>query len=233
MKTALAVAKGIPLAAIAIAVAHLSSCAPKPVNPLKPVQQVQPIKTPSASPVLDDARKVSGDADTQAAIAAERLARAQAGASTAQQRAKAALAEAERLRVQKTATEKELANQSKLVRELGEAMDALESDLAAVSQSLLSERGLRQKISVMLVEAQTKATQKDQEADQLRAQLNQAEVQANSYYLTAEANAKAAMAAQERVASAQGATKTWRWIAIWIGISLLVSLLLHWLRSYI
>lgn len=215
-----AIAKGIALAAIAILIAESTSCAPRAqvVPPVAgPGRQVQPKPAASAVPRIEDARRAAGEADTQAAVTTEQVRAANAKAATAKEQARAALDLAARLKLAKAATEAELDEQHAAIEKLDAQVGQISIDLAAAETSLEKERQIRGTLSASLVGAQEQARVKDQEADMLRSQLNEAEVRANDYYQKAKTNAEAATTAQAAIVAAKGSAKTWRGIAVWCG----------------
>jgi len=131
------------LLTLAAVVVSLSSCTPgiKPVQPNVGMQA--PAHKPSASPVLDEARKQNGKADAQAAVSAAQLAKAQQNATEAQKTAREAREDAARLVKQKSATEEDLRKQQAWIEKLNIAMDRLEVDLSETAASLGKEKALR------------------------------------------------------------------------------------------
>ena len=214
MKLSIAIIRGLAIAAVAITLAHLSSCAPRAIPATQPTRQAEVARQQSASPAIDDARRVTGQADQQGAVTAAQLAQAQQTATAAQRKAREALAEADRLVKQKTATEVELSRQKSLVEALCDSMDKMEVDLSETSKSLVKEKDLRVEASAMLVHAQDLVRQKDAEADTLRLNFNQAVEQRDAYYHVADNNAKAAMTAQGKIQAADARTGVWQKIAL-------------------
>ena len=79
MKIAIAIAKGIALAAIAIVIAEMSSCRNNDAVPVPPhVASTTPGKVDSPAGPLGQVGAANDAADVQAALAAERLAKVQA-----------------------------------------------------------------------------------------------------------------------------------------------------------
>jgi chromosome segregation ATPase len=133
---------------------------------------------------------------------------AKEGLSNSQVELHSLVAEADRLRTQKRASEGELlALYNRLVAQEKQAA-ALVRSVSEAEAALASERFLRNAISEELSKAEQLTTAKDAEVELLRNQLTLSEATADAMQTAAEHNAKLANASADKAAASSGRSST-------------------------
>jgi len=203
-----------------------------PIPPHAPVVKPAAAK-PSPGPLVDEAGKKGNEADAQAAITAVKLSDANTNAATAQAQMREALAEVERLRKQKSASENELlALYNRLVgqdKQLGVMM----ADISSARDSLEQERKLRQEANSLLSKARQQIEDKDNEVSLVRFQLDLASQDAKTNADIARRLNDQLVKARSQASTAEGRVTTWFRIAMALLGVFILSLCLHVVRSYI
>ena len=138
----------------------------EPVVRITPAAQKQ-----SAQPTVSEARRLSGEADTQGALAAAQVSRVGNGLQETQREMQLLVETTRQLRQQKVVNENDLLQLYNRLVDQEKRMHVLVADISSAELSLASERSMRKLASVKLSEAETLITAKDAEAAQLRDQL--------------------------------------------------------------
>lgn len=172
----------------------LCSC-PETVPPRVPTTGVSPTAiTPSPAPTLGTAIDLHGKADGQAAITASQVKTLSGQLEAVHREAQSAVAELARLRASKFAVETDLVSFYNRLVEQEKQVKLMTLQVVEVEQSLLTERQLREQASSKLRETDALLRAKESEAQVLRSQLEQANLNA----LNAEAAVKASGTALTR-----------------------------------
>lgn len=192
-----------------------------------------PASTPSAVPGLEQARKTHGEAEAESGRAQSYVQRTREGLAESQRQLQLAVTEADRLRRQKTATENELlALYNKLV-EQEKRMKVLVADITDAETALESAKLMRDKALSQLVTAENQARDKEAEAKQLRDQLVHEQQVSDSYQQAASRNSQLAADASAKADIEKGRRAQVVLICWWLAAALAVSLLAHFIRTYL
>lgn len=210
-----------------------TACAPKPAVTVSPVTLNKPPTSLSAAPTLDAARQASARADLVAGLARASVARAKLGLEETSASLRDAVAEANRLRQQKHATESELITLYNHLLEQERRTKILVSDIIDAEASLIHEKNLRQEVSDRLAESEKLAAAKDNENAELRRLLDYSEQLTEKASVAAQNATNTSTELTKKVGIAEGRATTWRWISIGLGAALVAAVALHVLRSYI
>jgi chromosome segregation ATPase len=210
----------------AIACLALAACAPKapPANyrPQSPVPEAA-----SPQPFVDGLREANDRADSVSSANAARGETVAREAATLKAGISKATAEADRLRKQKAATEKELDSLWQMLT----AENARAAELFAEAErhrlAAAEERRLRTLAGKALDELQGNLNAVMSERALLRIQLADAEAGSHAAHLSADQQHRAASKAQAAADRAKGAISVWRNIAFgFIGLSTILILIL-------
>lgn len=148
------------------------TCATAPAPKRDVVVRLPPARqATSAQPAVSEARRLSGAADIKSALAAAQVSRAGKGMQETQREMQQLVETTMRLRQQKAASESDLIKLYNRLVEQEKRMRVLVADISDAEATLLSERNMRQLVSVKLSEAEALIAAKDAEAHQLRDQL--------------------------------------------------------------
>lgn len=159
------------LGLLIVGVPLLATCATRVPARATIVKLAPAAQQPSARPIVEDVRRLSNEADVQAALAADQIARAGKGMRETQQDMQELVAQADKLRQQKAASESDLIKLYNRLVEQEKRVRVLVADITGAEASLASERNMRRAVSVKLSEAEALIAAKDAEAQQLRDQL--------------------------------------------------------------
>jgi hypothetical protein len=179
--------------------------------------------TASAVPAIEESRKLAAKADIHGASAAGKVKAAKSGATDAAAQNQSLIAEVDRLRKLKTATESDLLMIYNRLIEQERKFAIMVSDLTSAENDLAAERALREDAVTALVQAQAKATSKDMEAAQLRSQLIQEAANADSYKAAADQHAAASASNAAKANASEGTITTLRRVLLIGAILLLLS----------
>lgn len=181
-------------------IVFLGSCAPSPrAVVVPPVNQTPAAVATSPMPVLEEARRSHQAADAEGARAIEKVSNAGRAAQDANTAMQSLVAEAKRLREQKSATEEQLLDFYNQLVAQEKRSRVLVAELASASQSLDSERALRAAVSSRLSETEILVAAKDSEARELRDQLVHQNQVTSAYGKAASDNANLAAKYQNDV----------------------------------
>lgn len=183
-----------------------ASCAPK--APLTPPLPTAPPKAILVAPLASKVRESIATADRTAAVI-------DAGAKEASKAATKARAEAERLKIQKTATEGELTKLWQSLQAVESRNLFLESQVTRLTTNLADARGAAATL-------QEHAAKKDQEAEAAQAQLADVKVTATYHAGQAKATWEESLKQRTRADKLAGEILLYR-IALGICAALLVS----------
>lgn len=208
-----------------------TTCAPKPGPVVSSVLPKPPVVR-SAGPAIEAARQSSAKADMAAAVARASVARTKTGLDEANAAMQEAVAESNRLRKQKHATENELVALYNRLVEQERRMKLLVTDIIDAEVALVNEKNLRQEVSDKLAESEKLIASKDGENAELRRLLAYSEQMTEKAAKAAQEAAGASEKLVKQVGVAEGRTSTWRWIAAGLGAAFAASVALHVLRSY-
>lgn len=200
-----------------------ASCAPNTPAPGGFVKAIIPEKAPDASPVVAEAKKAAAEADTQTEVARVHVTTVTREAATLRQGLEAATAEADRLRLQKSASEAELDGMWRSLQALTARNLFLEEEAAKAAQSLAYEKQLRKAANETFTRAEGMIRQKESEAAALRLQLIDSEASREAIHTTAASLSKAAASSASRADKLAGAIRV-HWIGHGIATLTIVCL---------
>jgi hypothetical protein len=138
---------------------------------------------------VEDARKISDAANTQAALAADRVERAGKGAKEARDEMQKLIDTALKLRQQKAAKENDLLELYNRLVGQEQRVRVLVADISSAELALTSERTMRSQVSSKLSQIEALVRAKDAETNQLRDQLSYASDVAEAQKQMAQHNA--------------------------------------------
>lgn len=153
----------------------LASCAPKavPVTDYRPQAAVQPVAAVAPSAAI--ARDATAKADTASAITADRIDTVSKQSASLRDGLSQAIAEADRLRQQKSATEAELEATWQSLNALGNRARDLFQEAEAAKLAAKEEKALREYANLRFQQMEMLAQQKDIENSGLKLQITDAE----------------------------------------------------------
>lgn len=187
------------------------SCATKPpvavpVGRALPVVKAEQSVTTATDKVTSAGRAV----DDQAEVTASKVAAVKKESAQLKQNLDGAVTEVKRLKLQKSATEQELADLLSTLQQASSRNLFLEKEVEDAQRSVTQERELRRLANVALVDLQAAARAKDQEVELLR---NNLTIAAGDVEALGKANVelgKRGSDAQLALGVAQGRAKVWR-----------------------
>lgn len=200
------------------------TCAP--VTPQRAIVVKLPpaAKQQSAQPAVSEARRLTGEAATQGARAADQVSRAGKGLQATQREMQQLVETAARLRQQKAASENDLLQLYNKLVEQEKRMTLLVMDIGEAEVSLADALTKVQQVSVKLSDAEALVAAKDAEAMQLRDQLIYMNDVAEAQRQMADQNATLASKESARADRVTGESKLKTKLLIGTGSLLLVTI---------
>lgn len=188
----------------------LFSCAPKSGSiPFIPQSEVE--KAQSVSPALSSYSASVKEADIASAIVSERVDSAARQSLSLQSSLDLAIENADKLRKQKAATEKDLEEAWASLNSLGNQARNLFNELNNVKEALSTEQSLRRFASSQLDQVKEIANKKDAEADLLRLQLVDSEESGRALSQSLLDSSKSLKSETTRADKAEQRASIWFW----------------------
>lgn len=206
------------------AVLLLASCQPQAT---RVPSHVPPSPVPKAVPVAESVSAVRS-ATEEVARSGERaevkVAAAVREAATLREGLEDAVAEADRLRQAKTATEEDLTKMWQRLTALTQRNLFLEEEMRGAERELANQRELRRQAMVQITVLEQRAAEKDREAALLRTQYEDAEAIREATAKAADAIARERDTARTEADKLKGEVRLYRWVA-----GVLAGILVVWI----